>query len=921
MTAQGEPRVQIQLLGPVRVLRGKVQHDVPTAGRRAVLGLLGLAAGRPVSRAELIDTLWSDSPPNSAVNVIQTHVKHLRKLLEPERSPRTPSSVLPSVGDGYVLPTEVCTVDVRTFRAALNRAAAARQAGDHTGALALFDAALDLWRADSPLSDVPALAAHPTIFALIEERFAALAAKGETLLSAGSADEAIALFEQVAHARPLDEAALARLIRGYEAAGRRAAAVGAYHKVRRRLAEELGIGPGPELVAAYQALLADDAWRTIVPPKRRLVPATLPGDVPDFVGRQHELAELGQALTQPEGAAVPVAVVSGTAGVGKTALALHWSHRARSRFPDGQLYVDLRGYDPQQPLSGGDALARLLSALGLPTHEIPLDEADRVARYRTELNGRRVLVVLDNASSVDQVHPLLPGTGSCAVVVTSRDTLGELVARHGARRLNLDLLPMSDSLDLLRRLIGDRFDRETAVGEELAVQCVGLPLALRVAAELAATLRTTPLPYLVSELADRRKRLGMLDSVGNSVSAVFSWSYQHLPAAAARVFRLLGLQFGPHVSLSASAALAGRSLDDTRRALTTLIRAHLVHSVGPDRYGMHDLLRAYATTLAHDHLTPADRADAQRRLVDYYLHTAYAATTLLGHRDPISLLPPAPGVPPAAFADRDSASAWFASEHQTLLAAVDSAPDSHTGLLARTMSTYLEQRGYWPDWVTTQHAALDTAQRLDDRPGIAAALGELGRANARMGRYGEADQLLRRAVLLFQELGDPLGQAHCHNTLTLVFERQYDFVSALEEATSALAKYQAVDNRVGQARALNNMGWCNTRLGRYPTARECCEQALALQRESGDRNGESATLDTLGLVHHQVGRHHEAIACYERALDIYREFGDRFNEASLLIHLGDSADAAGDPGAAREARKNARDILAEFDHTVGSVQD
>ncbi|MEV7175134.1 BTAD domain-containing putative transcriptional regulator [Kitasatospora sp. NPDC093679] len=910
--------MQVQLLGPVRVLQGAARHDVPTAGRRAVLGLLALAAGRQVSRTELVDALWSDGPPNSAVNVIQTHVKHLRKLLEPERAARAPSSVLLSVGDGYLLPTEACVVDVRVFRDVLNRAAAARQAGDHAGALALFDAALALWRADSPLADVPALAAHPAVLALVEERFTALAAKGETLLSVGAADEAVAVFEQAAHARPLDEAALARLIRGYDAAGRRAAAVDAYHEVRRRLAEELGIGPGPELAAAYQALLADDAWHTTAPPRRRPVPATLPGDVPDFVGRQRELSWLGRTLTRPAGAAVPVAVVSGTAGVGKTALALHWSHQVRPRFPDGQLYVDLRGYDPQQPLSGSDALARLLSAMGLPAHEIPLDEADRVARYRTELNGQRVLVLLDNVSSVDQVRPLLPGTGSCAVLVTSRDTLGELVARHGARRLDLDLLPMTDSLDLLRRLIGDRLDREAAVGQDLAEQCVGLPLALRVAAELAAAQHTTPLPDLVSELADRRRRLHLLDTVGNSVSAVFSWSYQHLPATAARTFRLLGLQYGPHVSLSASAALTGRGPDDTRSALTALSRAHLVHPLGPDRYGMHDLLRAYATTLAHDHVTPADRTAAQRRLVDYYLHTASAASVLLGRHEPIALPPPAPDVPPAAFTDLDGASAWFAAEHQCLLAAVDAAPDGLVGPLARAVATYLEQRGHWPDWVTTQHAALDAAQRLDDRPGIAAALGELGRANARMGRYDEADRLLRRAVPLFQELADPLGEAHCHNSRTLVFERRHDFVSALEEAASALAKYRAAGNLTGQARALNNMGWCNTRLGRYQAARRCCEQALALQRETGDRNGESATLDTLGLVHHRVGDHHEAIACYEQALQIYREFGDRFNEASLLTHLGDSADAAGDPEAAREARRSAREILAEFDRTAGA---
>lgn len=910
--------MQIQLLGPVRVSRGGVHLDVRTAGRRAVLGLLGLAADRPVSRAELVDAMWPGGPPHSAVNIIQTHVRHLRKLLEPDRPPRAPGSLLSSVGDGYVLRTQDCDLDVLTFRARVNEAAAARQGGDHANALALLDAALSLWRAHAPLADVPALAAHPPALALVEERFAALAAKGEMLLTAGAVDEAVGLFEQIAHARPLDEAALARLIRGYDAAGRRATAVSTYHEVRRTLARELGIDPGPELIAAYDALLANDPGGRPGRAQRRKVPATLPGDVPDFVGRQHELDDLDRILLRADGTAVPIAMVSGTAGVGKTALALHWAHRARAHFPDGHLYVDLQGYAPQQPLSGTDAVARLLFALGLPAHEIPLRTADRVTRYRTELSGRRVLIVLDNASSVEQVRPLLPGAESCAVLVTGRDPLGELVARHGARRVDLGLLPMPDSLDLLRRLIGDRVDREPAVGEALVAQCVGLPLALRVAAELAAMERTTPLPYLVSELADRRRRLGMFDSIGYSVSAVFSWSYQHLPAAAARVFRLLGLQFGPTISLNASAALAGRTPDDTRAALTLLARAQLVHQTGPDRYGMHDLLRAYATVLAHEDVMPAGQASARRRLVDHYLQTAHAAGEMLGYRDPIEVPPPGPGVPPAAFADRDSALAWFSAEHQTLMAAVDSADDTHTGYLARTMSTYLEQRGHWRDWAATQHAALDAAQRLDDRPGVAAAHSELGRANARMGRYAEADRLLHRAVALFEDLGDPLGQAHCHNNLILVHERRRDFHRALGQATRALRMYRAAGNPVGEARALNNIGWCNTQLGRYADAVRFCERALARQQEIGDRSGESSTLDTLGLVHHNVGRHQQAITCYERARDIYRESGDRFNEASLLTNLGDTAHASGAPTTARDAWQHALDIYLELGHTAAA---
>lgn len=918
---QGKLRLQIHLLGAVRVSRGNVDLDVPTPSRRAILGLLGLAAGRPVSRVELIDALWPDDPPDTVVNVIQTHVKHLRKLLEPERLPRTTSSLLSSVGDGYALRTEDCDIDVLSFRMRVNEAMAARRAGDYVSALALFDAALGLWRADSPLADVPVLATYPSVLALIEERFAALAAKGETLLATGAADEAVAVFEQAARARPLDEPTLARLIRGYHAAGRRAAAVSTYHDVRQRLDDELGIGPGPELNSAYSALLAEDSGSRAARPQLRLVPATLPGDVTDFVGRQRELAELDQVLTAMGGSGLLIAVVCGTAGVGKTALALHWSHLARSRFQDGQLYVDLRGYDLRQPLSGADALTRLLSALGLPDREIPLDMTDRMARYRTEVSGRRVLIVLDNASSVDQVSPLLPGAASCAVLVTSRTTLDELVTRYGARRLNLGLLPLADSLDLLRRLIGDRIDTVPTVGEALAAQCVGLPLALRVAAELAATLRNTPLPLLVSELADHRKRLGILDSVGNSVSAVFSSSYQNLPASAARIFRLLGLQFGQHISLRAAAALAGGSLEDVGAALTALTRAHLVHVIDPNRYGMHDLLRAYATALAHSDMTADDKIRAQRRLFDYYVHTTYAASAVLDNRDPVELPAAEPGVQLETFADCDSALAWFAAEHEILLAAVDSVEDTQVGYLARSMSAYLELGGHWHDWIATQRAALDAACRLGNRPGMATAYCELGRANARMCRYDEAEVLLHRGLGQFEELGDSLGQAHCHNNLILVFERQSDFHRALEEATRALNKYQAADNQVGEARALNNMGWCSAQLGRYDEAIRWCENALIRQQGIGDRSGESATWDTLGFVYHNVGRDKQAIICYEHALDAHREFGDRFNEASLLTHLGDAAYAAHDYGAARKAWQNALDIFVQLSHVAADLLD
>jgi DNA-binding SARP family transcriptional activator len=897
------------------MIEGDDEITVSTTGRRVVLGLLGLSGHQPVSRAKLTDALWQGvPPPASAANVIQTHVKHLRRQLEPERPSRTPSSLLPMVGDGYVLRAGT---DVADFRALVAQATAAARAGDYERAGSAYAAALDLWRADTPLADVPTLAGHPLVLALAEERTDALAGHGTALLTLGAAEAAVPLLEQAARARPLDERTIARLIRAYATAGNRAAAVIAFHDVRHRLADEMGIDPGAELTAVYRELLAEDTARR-TGPRRYAVPATLPGDVTDFVGRQRELADLDRLLAA-DGAGVPIVLISGTAGVGKTALALRWAHRARSRFPDGQVYVNLRGYDAQQPVSGADALARLLSALGLSAAEIPLDVADRTARLRTELCGRRVLFVLDNASSVDQVRPLLPGAATCAVVVTSRDAAADLVAWHGARRLHLEPLPLGDAVDLLNRLIGDEADADSGQGMALAAQCVGLPLALRVAADLAVTRRNTSLSQLVDELSDRRDRLDLLDSVGSSVSAVFSWSYQHLPEPVQHVFRNLGLYFGPHVSLGAASALAGQDLADTRAALIHLCRAHLVEMVETDRYAMHDLLRAYASQLAHDSFTPADRASAVRRLTDYYLHAAHTANCYIDYRAPVDPPPPLEDIRQEAFTGRESALTWFCVEHQVLLAAVDAAPDTHVSHLARVLSTYLEQRGHWHDWLVVERAALAATTRRGDQPGIAAAHRELGRAMARMGSYAEADRLLCEAIARFTDLDDPLGQAHCHNNRILVFERQLNFENALEQATSALTKYRLARNQAGEARALNNMGWCHAQLARHAEAVDDCERALSLQQNIADCVGESATWDTLGFVHYRAGRHLEAIACYKKAHEIYRDFGDRFSEAELMDHLGDSAQAAGYADTARRAWQEAYDIFAELGHSTENL--
>jgi hypothetical protein len=425
-------------------------------------------------------------------------------------------------------------------------------------------------------------------------------------LGLGNGSRAIARLTRVLQDHPLVEPVVAELMRVLSHEGRTAEALDHYTKLRRRLVEQLGVDPGPELQAIHLSILRGESDRrspangnpTAMAPSR-LVPAQLPAGVSGFTGRDAELAQLDDVLDGTAESAI--SAVSGTAGVGKTALCLRWAHRCRDRFPDGQLYVDLRGYDPAQPLTPEQALARLLTAVGVATRDIPPDVEPMAARYRTEVDGRRMLILLDNAASEEQVRSLLPGTPSCVVVVTSRDQLAGLVAVPGAHRLDLDLLPMADAVDLLRRLIGPRVEAEPAAATTLAEQCARLPLALRVAAELAISRPANALRDLVVDLGDHQRRLTLLDAGGDpraAVAAVFSWSIRHLPPDLVRVFRLVGLHPGADFDAYSAAALAGIDPERARGALGLLARAHLLQRTNAGRFTAHGLLRAYATHLA-----------------------------------------------------------------------------------------------------------------------------------------------------------------------------------------------------------------------------------------------------------------------------------------------------------------------------------
>ncbi|MEV7625123.1 tetratricopeptide repeat protein [Actinoplanes sp. NPDC089786] len=645
-------------------------------------------------------------------------------------------------------------------------------------------------------------------------------------------------------------------------------------------------------------------------------PAELPADVPAFVGRAGELDQLDQTLS---GAGpIVVSAVAGTAGIGKTALVVHWAHRAGHHFPDGQMFIDLRGYDPGEPVSPGDALARLLGSLGVPREAVPRDVEERAARFRTLTTGRRMLLVLDNAASAEQVRPLLPGSGSCLVVVTSRDALAGLVAVNGARRLDLDLLPRPDALRLLRGLAGERVDAEPEMAATLAELCGRLPLAIRIAAQLAASRPRLPLADLVEELGDERRRLAVLDTGDDpraAVSTVFSWSIRHLAPPARHLFALLGLHPGPEFGPAAAAALAGTDVPAGRRALAAVARAHLVQENGPGRYRMHDLLRAYAVERAVAELPAPDRRAALDRLFDYYLAAAAAAMDTVYPAEAKGRLsvPPSP-VPLGDLAEREVAARWLDTELPVFAAvaaytATHGWP-GHTVRLSQTLGRYLVG-GRHVDAGVVHSLALEAARRLGDPAAEAENLRGLGIASVRQGRYAAAMDQIEQARLLYQRAGDAAGAARALANLGAVEHRRSRFASAAGHLRRALAEYERLDDGPGIMRCLINLGSAELRVGRAHEARAHLERALDAALAADDPDQEAATRNNLGDVAMQLGQVEAAREQYERALARFRELGDHNGVAWSLDCLGSVHTRLGDPSAAEAYHRQALDLFQQ----------
>jgi tetratricopeptide (TPR) repeat protein/transcriptional regulator with XRE-family HTH domain len=655
-----------------------------------------------------------------------------------------------------------------------------------------------------------------------------------------------------------------------------------------------------------------------------LAPRQLPAGIAHISGRDRELAELDELLDQDvrPSAAVVIAAISGMPGVGKTALAVHWARRAASRFPDGQLHANLRGFDAAgQPAEPGDIIRGFLEALQVPADKIPAGLDAQAALYRTLVASRRMIIVLDNARDAAQLRPLLPGSAACVVLVTSRRQLTGLAAAESAYLLTLDPLARSDAHELLTSRLGaDRSTGEPDAVSSLVDSCARLPLALSIAAARAAARPGFPLRVLARQLQDRQRRLNALDAgeAAASIRAVFSWSYDQLSAGAARMFRLLGVHPGPDVSIPAAASMAAVPPEEASRLLSELTQSHLMTEHFPGRFEFHDLLRAYAAERAGTQDGEQGGA-ALRRVLDHYLHTTQAADQLINPaRDAVVGDQPGPGVTPEQFQNEQVARAWLQAERQVLIAAVRHAAEAHFPQhalqLASTMVTFLDREGQLHDYVATQQIALAAAQDLADLTAQARAHADLGGAYGRLGQFADALRCMSQALSQYSQRQDIRGQARVHLSMSWLYNQHNQYSSGLAHCQDALRLFTTSGEELWQARALGQIGWCHVLLGQHDEAVSVCRQALSMHRKLSDQLGEAAVLESIGDAHILQAEYQRAATCFQRSAELYERLGELYYQAEATTRLGDAHEASGNLPDARRAWHAALAILEAQDH-------
>ena len=883
--------MRFQLLGPVQGWVGDRPVSLGVRKQRFVFTLLALEINTLVPVPRLVDLIWPDTPPASARGMIHTYISGLRTILASHRADWHRVELV-SESAGYELRCDPMLVDAHRFRALVARAGTE---GDQERRVVLLEEALGLWRGPALTGVAPEPLRVRLCRHLDEARLAAAEERAEALLRLGRLSGLIDELMILAGDHPHRQRLTGQLMVAFHRSGRTAEALRVYDRARRELVDELGLDPGDELKRLHQAILRGEAGLATVASANRPHaalprPAQLPADLAIFTGRAAELSHL-LALWPSDSAAPPATVVigaiEGMAGIGKTALAVHAAHRLAPRFPDGQLFVDMRGFTPgAAPVSPGDALDRMLRALGVPGSMIPHGLDDRAAMFRTALADKRVLILLDNAADEPQVDQLLPGASGCLVLVTSRQRLSGL---DNAHPLPLDVLPADDALTLFTRASG--VSQATDVHEEIVELCGRLPLAIRIA---AVRIRARPhwtAAHLAAKLRDHQHRLGELDSGQRSVTAALDLSYRHLSTSQQRLYRLLGLHPGPDIDTHAAAALTTSTPRQAGRLLDSLVDGHLLAEPAPGRYRLHDLVRAHAAGVADTDESEPDRRAALTRLLDHYLRVTAAAMDTLYPAERLrrpQVDPPAASSP--SVADPAQAGAWLDAERPNLLATAAHAADhgwpTHIGQLSHILERHLQVRAHNADAYTLHTHALNAHLRAHDRTGQANALQRLGMVHLRWGQYDLALDHHERAAHLHGETSDRMGQARDQHGLGLAHMQLGDLEAALDHFSLALDLCREIGDRFGEADAILGSGIANAQLGHWDQALDHFQQALDLYRQTGARAGVAHALANIGRVHGRSGDDDQALNNYQQALSLYREIGDRTGEAHTLGNLG-----------------------------------
>ncbi|MBB5874462.1 DNA-binding SARP family transcriptional activator [Allocatelliglobosispora scoriae] len=888
-----ESGVEFRLLGPLEMRLGGRQVDLGHARGQLVLAALLTDANRTVSVDLLVDRVWGDSPPVSARNTLHSYLSRLRHTLA-----GAPAVRIDRRKAGYLLDVPAAAVDRLRFEELLRQAFAA----EGRQALALFDNALALWRGDAFAGlDAPWLAGLRG--GLSQQLLAARTARNEIALHLGEHEALLPGLTLMATQRPTDERIAGQLMLALHRSGRSAEALEHYRSVRDRLVDEQGMDPGAELQNLHHRILSADPDLHRSPQQSSPKPRQLPAPPRLFIGRQESLA----ALTRSRRVTGLVAI-TGPGGIGKTWLALRWAEEHQRQFGDGVVYLDLHGYGPaNRPLPTETALRVLLEALGAAGPPLTGGVDALAAHYRSAIDGRDVLVILDNARSLDDVLPLLPGGASCFTIVVSRDRLPGLAVHNGVHPMSLPGFDDDDAGRLLTAHLGEaRVAAEPAAVAELIGYCAGLPLALAMLAARAANSPQLPLAALVDELRDLSDRLDGLHTgdVSMNLGLVFQQSRDALPASAADLLDLLGLAFGAEVGLAAAASLAGCSLPQARAALSRLVQAHLVTQSGADRYRLHDLVRLYASRRAAE-LPHAVRDAALRRLVSCYLHTSHHADRLTDpFRPDIALAAAEPGTHPVVLATPSAASAWFAAEigslHMAQQVATDNGWDDLVWQLAWSATSHRRRQGHNGDSIAAWLAGLDAARRLGDPAAIGTAQRYLGYLHSMRGDKRAARQLLRDAIGTLSGLDDRRGLAVAHYLLGTIAPRDWQ-----HHLTEARRLFEATDSPTWVACCLNTLGWRNAARGRYREGRELCEQALVRFTAGGDDQGRAAAWESLAVIAQRTGDHDEAARCFRAASDVFDGCGNVVESAAMLVGFGDAKQLTGDLDEAREAWRQA----------------